>query len=134
MPKTKDKLCTLASCHVSAGFPSPATDYMEEELDLNKLLIRNPDATFFVKVSGESMVDVGIQDGDILVIDRSLVAKSGSIILAVVEDEFTIKRLLLQNNRTYLVPENKNYQTLDVTNDESFRIWGVVSSSIHKFQ
>ena len=133
MPKTKDKICSIASCSVSAGFPSPATDYMEEELDLNKLLIRNPDATFFVRVSGESMIDAGIFDGDLLIIDRSLVAKSGSIVLAIVEDEFTVKRLQVTHHKTILMPENKTYQPLDVTNNESFRIWGVVSSSIHKF-
>jgi len=106
---------------------------MEEELDLNKLLIRNPDATFFVKVSGDSMIDAGIFDGDLLVIDRSLVAKSGSIVLAIVEDEFTVKRLHVTNSKTILMPENRAYQPLDVTSNESFRIWGVVSSAIHKF-
>jgi DNA polymerase V len=118
---------------VNAGFPSPATDYMEKELDLNQFLIHNPEASFFVRVSGDSMIQAGIFDGDTLIIDRSLPVKNGSIILAIVEEEFTIKRFIQRAGKTYLAPENENYQVLEVTNNESFQIWGIVTATIHKF-
>ena len=106
---------------------------MEKELDLNQFLIRNPDASFFIRVSGDSMINAGIFDGDTLVIDRSQQAKNGSIILAIIEEEFTVKRFEQRNGRTYLSPENDNYNPIEVTNNETFQIWGVVSAAIHKF-
>ena len=133
MTKTKPTLCNIAASSVNAGFPSPAADYMEKELDLNQFLIRNPEASFFIRVSGDSMINAGIFDGDTLVIDRSLQAKNGSIILAILEEEFTIKRFEQRYGRTYLVPENQNYQSIEVTDNETFQIWGVVSAAIHKF-
>ncbi len=129
----KEKFCLLASSAVNAGFPSPAADYMEGELDLNQFLIQNPDATFFIRVNGDSMIDAGILDEDTLVIDRSIQAKHGSIILAVVDGEFTVKRFSTTNGRTILYPENNQYQPIDVTENETFQIWGVVTSCIHKF-
>lgn len=129
----KEKFCLLASSAVNAGFPSPAADYMEGELDLNQFLIQKPDATFFIRVNGDSMIDAGILDEDTLVIDRSVQAKHGSIILAVVDGEFTVKRFSTTNGRTILYPENRQYQPIDVTENETFQIWGVVTSCIHKF-
>ena len=133
MSKKLNTICNIASSSVSAGFPSPAADYMEKELDLNQFLIRNPDASFFIRVSGDSMINAGIFDGDTLVIDRSQQAKNGSIILAIIEEEFTVKRFEQRNGRTYLSPENDNYNPIEVTNNETFQIWGVVSAAIHKF-
>ncbi len=133
MTEKKEKYCLLASVAVNAGFPSPATDYMEGELDLNQFLIRNPDATFFVRVNGDSMINAGIMDNDILIVDRSLQSRNGSIILAVVDGEFTVKRLAVRNGLTLLVPENPIYSSIDVTANETFQVWGVVTSTIHKF-
>lgn len=133
MNKPKEKYCSIASASVNAGFPSPAADYMEGELDLNQFLIRNPDATFFIRVNGDSMINAGIFDNDTLVVDRSLQARDGSIILAIVDGEFTVKRFVSQNGKMLLVPENRNYHLIDVSKNESFQIWGVVTSTIHKF-
>ena len=133
MSKKRNTICNIASSSVSAGFPSPATDYMEKELDLNQFLIRNPDASFFIRVSGDSMINAGIFDGDTLVIDRSQQAKNGSIILAVIEEEFTVKRFEQSNGHAFLVPENRNYNSIEVTGNETFQIWGVVTAAIHKF-
>jgi len=117
---------------ISAGFPSPADDYLEDKLDLNDLLIRNPTATFFVRVTGDSMINSGIHSGDILVVDRSLDPKDGSIVIAVINGELTVKRLSVQNGRISLVPENPNYKKIDITDEMNFEVWGVVSSIIHK--
>ena len=117
---------------VSAGFPSPAEDYLEDKLDLNDLLIRNPASTFFVRVTGDSMINSGIHSGDILVVDRSLDPKDGSIVIAVINGELTVKRLSRKNGNLSLVPENPNYKKIDITAEMSFEVWGVVSSVIHK--
>jgi DNA polymerase V len=116
---------------VSAGFPSPADDYMETALDLNDLLIKNPAATFFVRVTGDSMINSGIYSGDILVVDRSLDPKDGSVVIAVINGELTVKRLNYKNGTIYLVPENKFYQPIKITEDMNFEVWGVVRSVIH---
>ena len=116
---------------VSAGFPSPADDYLEKKLDLNELLIHHPAATFFVRVTGDSMVEAGIYSGDILVVDRSLNAKECSIVIAVVDGELAVKRLHFQKNKIYLLPENKNYQPIEITAEMGFEIWGVVTTVVH---
>ena len=116
---------------VSAGFPSPADDYLEGRLDLNDHLIRNPSATFFVRVTGDSMVDAGIYSGDILVVDRSLEAKDGNIVIAVIDGELTVKRLQRAKNKIYLLPENANYKPIEITSEMNFEVWGVVSTVIH---
>jgi DNA polymerase V len=115
---------------VQAGFPSPADDYMEEKLDLNRFLIKNPSATFYVKVEGVSMVGAGIYPKDILIVDRSLRAKNNDIIIALVEGEFTVKRLSLQGDTVLLVAENAVYKPLDVSGTD-FQVWGVVTYVIH---
>jgi len=117
---------------VQAGFPSPADDYLESYIDLNEALVSNKAATFFVKVEGDSMVNAGIYTGDMLIVDRSLNAKHGNVVVAMVEGEFTVKRFVKIRGRTYLYPENQNYKPLDVTELEEFMVWGVVTTVIHK--
>ncbi|MCL5991709.1 MAG: translesion error-prone DNA polymerase V autoproteolytic subunit [Bacteroidetes bacterium] len=116
---------------VSAGFPSPADDYMEDRLDLNDHLVRNPAATFFVRVTGDSMIEAGIHSGDILVVDRSLNPKDNNIVIAVIDGELTVKRLRTQKTHVYLLPENKNYKPIEITSEMSFEVWGVVTNVIH---
>lgn len=116
---------------VSAGFPSPADDYLESKLDLNDLLIKNPAATFFVRVTGDSMIKAGIYSGDILVVDRSLDPKEGSIVIAVINGELTVKRLGYKGKEVYLLPENKFYNPIKITDEMNFEVWGVVRSVIH---
>ncbi len=119
---------------VSAGFPSPATDYMDAKLDLNELCIRNPSATFFIKVSGDSMQGASISDGDILIVDRSIHARPGDIIIAVVESEFLVKRYRKQGKFVVLAAENLNYTPIIIEPDTDFQVWGVVTSVIHQFK
>lgn len=116
---------------VSAGFPSPADDYLEERIDLNKQLVKHPTATFFVRVTGDSMIDAGIHSGDTLIVDRSLEPKNGSIVIAVLNGELTVKRLATESNRIYLMPENKNYEPIEILEETQFEIWGVVTNVIH---
>lgn len=118
--------------HIHAGFPSPAEDYLDKKLDLNEHLIQNPSATFFVKVSGNSMVNVGINDGDILIVDRSVEARDNKIVLGVINGEFTVKRIKKKNKRLFLLPENEQYEPIEITEEMDFRIWGVITYTIHK--
>lgn len=115
---------------VVAGFPSPADDYLEEKLDLNRYLIKNPSATFYVRVEGVSMTGAGIFPKDMLIVDRSLRAKHNDIIIALVEGEFTVKRLSIQKNKVFLLPENPRYKPIDVTGTD-FQVWGIVTYVIH---
>ena len=116
---------------VSAGFPSPADDYLDSRLDLNDFIVRNPSATFFVRVTGDSMLDAGIHSGDLLVVDRSLQAKDGSIVIAVIDGDLIVKRLHFQQKRLFLVPENENYKPIEIKPEMNFDIWGVVTNVIH---
>lgn len=117
---------------VQAGFPSPADDYIENKLDINELVIKRPAATFFVRVEGESMVDANIHSGDILVVDRSAQASNGTIIIAVLNGEFTVKRLVQKESGTFLAPDNPKYPVIPVPPESDFQIWGVVTYVIHK--
>jgi len=128
---TKQKLQFFAS-PASCGFPSPADDFVENELDLNGYLINHPASTFFVRAKGKSMIDASILDGDILVIDRSLTPKNNSIVLACVEGEFLIKRFVKKFDKVFLVPCNSEFQPIDVTGNENFSVEGVVTHVIHK--
>ena len=119
---------------VSAGFPSPADDYIDRKLDLNELLIKNPAATFFVRVAGDSMIGTGIHHGDILVVDRSLEPVSGNIVIAVYSGELTVKRLIYDGNEGRLVAENPAYSPLIISEENGCEIWGVVTSVVHQFQ
>lgn len=116
---------------VQAGFPSPADDYVEESLDLNELLITHPAATFFVRVEGESMRESNIFPGDILIVDRSLTPKNKKIIVAILDGEFTLKRLSLEGGKVTLLPENPAFPPIPITEEMDFEIWGVVSYVIH---
>jgi DNA polymerase V len=117
---------------VPAGFPSPAADHTRKRIDLNEHLVRNKEATFIFRVKGDSMIDIGIYDGDALVIDRSIEAKHGNIVLAVLNNEFTVKRLHRRGGVVKLVPENKIYPVLVVRPEEEFSVWGVVTYNLHK--
>jgi DNA polymerase V len=110
---------------IKAGFPSPADDYVEKTLDLNEHLIRHPAATFFVRVSGDSMAPL-ITHGDILVVDRALTPVAGSIVIAAVNGELTVKRLTVQNGVTLLVPDNDAYESIALTPETDCTLWGVV--------
>jgi len=116
---------------VSAGFPSPAEDYVEGKLDLNKFLIKHPSATFFVRVTGDSMIDAGIHEGDILIVDRAIEPADGHIIIAVVNGELTVKRIRKTHDSLTLVPENRRYAPIPIREETSFDIWGVVTNVIH---
>lgn len=126
------KAFPLFSCSVSAGFPSPADDHMDCKLDLNEHLIKHPSATFFVKASGDSMVGAGIYDGDLLIVDRSLDAANGKIVIAVFNSELTVKRYVVKDSQAFLWPENSKYKPIIITPDSEVYIWGVVTSVIHK--
>lgn len=121
----------LYASKVPAGFPSPADDHLEAKLDLNQYLIRHPAATFFVRASGDSMIGAGIQDGDILVVDRSLEPVEGKIVIAAVGGELTVKRLSLKHGKQQLLPANDRYAPLDVNPELGIHIWGVVTTVIH---
>ncbi len=121
----------LYSCKISAGFPSPADDHLEKNLDLNSYLIKNPTATFFVRVNGDSMINAGIHDNDILIVDRSLKPTHGKIVIAVVDGQMTVKRLYKQSGKLFLIPENKNFKPIEITENMSMEIWGVVITAIH---
>lgn len=117
---------------VSAGFPSPALDFMESNIDLNIALSENLSATFFIKVQGHSMVDAGIDNQDVLVVDRSLSAENKKIAICLIDGEFTVKRLQLEKDGLWLLPENKNYTPIKITEDNNFVIWGIVTYVIKK--
>ena len=116
---------------VTAGFPSPAEDEIEKKLDLNELLIKHPSATFFLRVSGASMIKAGIHDNDILIVDRSIEPAHGKIVVAAVNGELTVKRLHLEKNRVFLTAENDTYRPIEITEGIELHIWGVVTSVIH---
>ena len=116
---------------ISAGFPSPADDDIEEMLDLNELLIKRPNATFFLKVSGSSMIKAGIHHNDILIVDRSIAPAHGKIVIASVNGELTVKRLSIKENKTELVAENDDYPSINITEDMELAFWGVVTNVIH---
>ncbi len=120
----------LYSSNVPAGFASPADDFVEEYLDLNDLLVKREEATFFVRVSGRSMTDAGIQPDDILIVDRSLEAEHGKIVIAVLNGEVTVKRLYNRGGKVILKAENSEYKDIEVDGD--LHIWGVVTSVIHQ--
>ncbi|MDD2228497.1 MAG: translesion error-prone DNA polymerase V autoproteolytic subunit [Candidatus Cloacimonetes bacterium] len=122
----------LMASKISAGFPSPAQDYVEGKLDLNEYMIAHPASTFFVRVDGYSMVGAGIQPNDILVVDRSLEAVNNRIVIAIVEGELTVKRLKIEANEYYLMPESEDYPSIHIVEDMDFAIWGVVTFVIHK--
>jgi len=123
----------LYASKVPAGFPSPADDYVEKRLDLNDYLVKHKEATFFVRVQGDSMVDAGIQDGDILVVDRAIEPKHRHIVLAVVDGQLTVKRLIKRKGEVWLYAENADYAPIKLDPEAGCDIWGVVKHAIHSF-
>ncbi len=122
----------LFGSRIPAGFPSPADDYMELELDLNKHLVKHPAATFYARVKGNSMQDAGIHDGDMLIVDRAMEPKEQDVIVCILDGEFTVKRVGFRDGDLYLLPANDAYQPIRVTPENAFQIWGVVAYVIHK--
>lgn len=122
----------FADAGIKAGFPSPAQDYLTESIDLNKELVPHRETTFYARVSGDSMRDAGICDGDLAVIDKSLDPKDGDFIAAFVDGEFTLKRFKVdaEYNCAWLIPANPNYQPIKITEADDFRVWGVVTYTI----
>ena len=117
---------------IKAGFPSPAQDYLEQAIDLNKELIRHPASTFYGRVVGDSMRDEGIEEGDILVIDKSLELLNDDLAVCYIDGEFTVKRVRLEPDAAWLVPSNSNYPPIKVTKDNEFMVWGIVTYTIKK--
>jgi DNA polymerase V len=124
-------LTHLVSSLVPAGFPSPAEDFSEGPLDLNHYLVNHPSATFFVRATGDSMTEIGIFPGDILIVDRSLAARSQKIVIATMNGDFTVKRLIIQGDKISLHSANPNYKPIYITEIMDFSIWGVVTYVIH---
>jgi len=125
---------TLFSHKVPAGFPSPADDHAEKRLDLNEYLIDQSESTFFVRIKGDSMIDAGILDNDIVIVDRSKSAAINDIVLASIDGEFTVKVLAKNSEGPYLMPANKEYKPIYIKSDSEFEIWGVVTGSVRKFK
>ena len=123
----------LASSGVKAGFPSPAGDYIEESIDLNKHVIKNRSATFYARVDGSSMEPI-LRDGDLIVIDRSLTPSTNDIVLCYIDGDFTVKTVQKTPNAIYLVPANKAFDPIEVTPDNDFIIWGVITYSVRKLR
>ena len=126
-----EKYCNLFTEKVATGFPSPAADYVERPLDLNEHLIQHQAATFFVRSTGDSMIGAGIHSGDLLIVDRAITANNNSVVLAIIDGEFTVKRLKWENNKLWLQPENNNYPNINITEEMDFTVWGVVTNVIH---
>lgn len=122
----------IADDGIRAGFPSPAQDFMDLAIDLNKELVRHPASTFYGRVKGDSMLDAGVNDGDILVIDKSLDPKDGDMAVCYIDGEFTIKYIKIEKDIIWLVPANDKYDPLKVTAGNDFLIWGIVTYSIKK--
>ena len=118
---------------ISAGFPSPADDFIELTIDLNKEFIKNRDSTFFAKVKGHSMKNAGINDGDLLIIDKSLAPQNNKIAVCQIDGEFTVKRIKIEENIVWLIAENEDYKPIKVTPENDFMIWGIVTNSIKTF-
>lgn len=116
----------LAESGVHAGFPSPADDFLENMLDLNSLVIRHPEATFFARVEGDSMRDEGIVEGDILVVDKAVEPYDGCLAVSYIDGEFTLKRVKIEPDKILLIPANPNYKTIEISSDNEFAVWGVV--------
>ena len=124
----------LVGEHISAGFPSPADDYVDNRIDLNEELICHPASTFFLRVKGESMSNAGVLNGDLLIVDRSLEPQPGHLVVAILDGSFTLKRLTYKRGIPYLEAEHPNYPAIDLRNYENVQIWGVAIYSIHSLK
>ena len=123
----------IITAGISAGFPSPAMDFIDLTIDMNRHLIKHPSATFYGRVKGQSMKDVGIFDGDLLVIDKSLEPKNDKIAVCYIDGEFTVKRIRIENDCIWLIPANMDYKPIRVNEDNDFLIWGIVTHVIKAF-
>ena len=123
----------LVDVGISAGFPSPAQDFLDLSIDLNKELVKNPSTTFYARVNGYSMKDVGIDSGDLVIIDKSLEPQNGKIAVCYIDGEFTMKRIKIEKDCCWLIPENKDFKPIKVTEDNDFVIWGIVLHVIKSF-
>ena len=119
---------------ISAGFPSPADDFKEIRISLDNELVKNKEATFYAKVSGDSMIGAGLDDGDLLVIDRSLSPENGKIAICFIDGDFTVKRIKKERDKLYLIPENKNYKKIRIKKEDTLLIWGIVTFVIKKIK
>lgn len=133
-PVAEGQLPGMAQSGIHAGFPSPATDYMTQAIDLNKELVRHPAATFYGRVVGDSMIDAGVDEGDILVIDKSLEAREGDMTVCFVDGEFTLKHLHFHEGRVTLRPANPDYPEIEVGEGMDFALWGVVTYVIKRIR
>ena len=132
-PKKGDSLGQwLIEQGISAGFPSPADDFKEIRISLDRELVKNKESTFYARVSGESMIEAGLDDGDLLVIDRSLNPQNGKIAICMIDGEFTVKRIIKKGNKLFLKPENKNYDVIEINPENELSIWGIVTFVIKK--
>ena len=130
---SSNKKIKLYTTSISAGFPSPAEDHMDISLDINEYLVKHPSSTFYIYVKGDSMINSGIFDGDLMIVDRSLEVKSNSIVVAVINGEFTVKKIKKDSGNIYLIPDNKKYKPILLDNSMDFQIWGIVTHTIHHF-
>lgn len=130
-PNPDRQALPLGAGRVAAGFPSPATDHVAQRLDLNKYLVSHPEATFFLRVKGDSMTGAGIHHGDLLIVDRSLSPASGRVVVAALNGELTVKRLHRSNGKLTLKAENPAYPDIPVSEEQDFQIWGVVAHVVH---
>ena len=133
VPKTDNGIGQwLAEEGISAGFPSPADDFKEIRISLDKELVKNKEATFYARVDGDSMIGAGLEDGDLLVIDRSLNPENGKIAICLVDGDFTVKRIKKEKNKLFLIPENKKYEKIEIKEENELIIWGIVEYVIKK--
>ena len=130
--QNQQKSLHLAQEKISAGFPSPADDFKELRISIDQEVVRNEEATFYARVSGESMQGAGLDDGDLLVIDRSIEPKNGKIAVCYIDGEFTVKRLKVVDDGVFLIPENPKYQPIKVTEENELIIWGIVTYVVKK--
>ncbi len=132
-PKKGDSLGQwLIEEGVSAGFPSPADDFKEIRISLDKELVKNQESTFYARVSGDSMIEAGLDDGDLIVIDRSLNPENGKVAVCFIDGEFTVKRINKKGNKLFLMPQNKKYKSIEIKEDNQLIIWGIVEYVIKK--
>lgn len=129
---SSDLKLPFADQGIQAGFPSPAQDYIEDSIDLNRELVAHPASTFYGRVNGDSMSGENIEEGDLLVIDRSIEPSDGDLAVCCLDGEFTLKRIRLETNRIWLIPANENFDPILVTPDNRFQVWGVVTYTIRR--
>ena len=133
IPKKENKLGQwLIDQGISAGFPSPADDFKEIRISLDKELVKNEEATFYARVSGDSMQGAGLENGDLLIIDRSIEPSNNKIAVCFVDGEFTVKRIKIESKKVYLIPENKKYSPIEINEENELIIWGIVTYVIKK--